>query len=98
MKMNMYVTTNLLSGLSDGIFVYRTDKLASVEIAEMLVKGRRVSLDEFQLKRVGSFDNETCDVFPSANPEIITWDCRRMVEPNIDAPAAKVEERISEVQ
>ena len=98
MKMNMYVTKNLLSGLSDGIFLYRTDKLASVEIAEMLVKGRRMVLEEFQLNRVGTFDNETNEVVPSASFDIIPWDCRRMVEPKIDAPVKDVEENISQLQ
>ena len=89
MLLNMYVTTNLLSGLSDGIMCYKTDRLASVEIATALHSSGR-DLGEFVLKNVGTFDNETLEITPSASSSVISWDCRRFVEANSDAPVDKV--------
>ena len=73
MLLNMYITTNLLSGLSDGIMCYKTDRLASVEVANALHSTGRV-LDEYILKNVGFFDNETLEIKPSASPVVVSWD------------------------
>lgn len=88
MKLNMYVTTNILSGLTDGILCYRTDKLASIEIANVL-HHRGADLSEYVLKNVGTFDNETMVISP-ASPNVISWDCRRFAEVNADAPLNEV--------
>lgn len=96
MLMNMYITTNLLSGLSDGIMCYKTDKLASVEVANALHSAGR-DLCEYVLKNVGSFDNETLEILPSASPSVVSWDCRRFAEVKSDAPIEKVSADIADI-
>lgn len=93
MVLNMYVTTNLLSGLSDGILCYKTDKLASIEIASVL-HSRGADLSEFVLRNVGTFDNETMEINPSKG-EVISWDCRRFKEVCADADIKKVSDDIA---
>lgn len=88
MRLNMYVTTNILSGLSDGILCFKTDKLASVEVANAL-HSRGADLSEFVLKNVGWFDNETLEI-EALSPSTVSWDCRRFAEVCADAPADKV--------
>lgn len=95
MKLGMYITTNLLSGLSDGIMCYTTDRLASVEVANALHSSGR-DLGEYVLKNVGTFDNETMEIVP-ASPSTVTWDCRRFAEVCSDAPADKVASDISKI-
>lgn len=96
MVLNMYITTNLLSGLSDGIMCYKTDKLASVEIANALHSTGR-DLGEFVLKNVGTFDNETLEITLSACPFVVSWDCRRFAEVKTDAPIEKVSADIADI-
>ena len=96
MLLNMYITTNLLSGLSDGIMCYKTDRLASVEVANALHSTGRV-LDEYILKNVGFFDNETLEIKPSASPVVVSWDCRRFAEVKADAPIEKVSADIANI-
>lgn len=96
MLLNMYITTNLLSSLSDGIMCYKTDRLASVEVANALHSAGR-DLDEYVLKNVGTFDNETLEIKPSACPSVVSWDCRRFVEVKTDAPIEKVSADIADI-
>lgn len=97
MKLNMYSIYNVLSGLSDGIMTFRTDKLASVEIANMIVNVRHQNLDEFVLHNVGTYDNETEEINPT-RPIVVDWDCRRFKEVNADAPVKDVERNIEELR
>lgn len=96
MLLNMYITTNLLSSLSDGIMCYKTDRLASVEVANALHSAGR-DLDEYVLKNVGTFDNETLEIKPSACPSVVSWDCRRFLEVKSDAPIEKVSADIADI-
>lgn len=96
MILNMYVTTNMLSSLSDGIMCYKTDRLASVEVANALHSSGR-DLNEYVLKNVGTFDNETLEISPSACPSVVSWDCRRFAEVKADAPIEKVSSDIAEI-
>lgn len=96
MVLGMYVTTNILSGLSDGIMCYKTDKLASVEIANVLHSSGR-DLGEYVLKNVGTFDNETLEIKPSASSAVVSWDCRRFAEVKTDAPIEKVSADIADI-
>lgn len=96
MVLNMYITTNLLSGLSDGLMCYKTDKLASVEIASALHSSGR-DLNEYVLKNVGTFDNETLEINPFSCPSVVSWDCRRFAEVKADAPIEKVSADIADI-
>ena len=96
MFLGMYITTNLLSGLSDGIMCYKTDRLASVEVANALHSSGRV-LDEYVLKKVGTFDNETLEINSSVSPAVVSWDCRRFAEVKADAPIEKVSADIADI-
>lgn len=80
MKMNVYCVTNLLSGLSDGLFLYPTDRMASVEIAPLMVHGRHVPLDEVVLNRIGTFDTSSRALVPDDEIIPIEWDNRRLRE------------------
>lgn len=93
----MYSIYNVLSGLSDGIMTFRTDKVASVEIANLIVNARHQNLDEFILHNVGTYDNETEEIIP-IRPEVVEWDCRRFKEINADAPYNDVEKHIDEIR
>lgn len=96
MVLNMYVATNLLSGLSDGVWLYPTDKLASVELANALHSMGR-DLNEYVLKCVGTFDNESLSICPFASPVVVSWDCRRFAEVKADAPIEKVSSDLAEI-
>lgn len=97
MKLNCYCVRNVLSGLSDGIFTYKTDGLASVTLAPMI--SRTTPLDEVQLMNIGTFDNETNELVP-CSPVLVTWDSRRLVKESRadNVPVDKVENTIDELQ
>ena len=80
MKMNVYCVPNLLSGLSDGLFIYPTDKLASVELAPLYVHTKRVPLDEVVLNNIGTFDTSSRVLVPSSEIIPVEWDTRRLRE------------------
>lgn len=74
MKLLAFAVENLLSGLSDGVFTYKTSTLASVELAESLFKQKR-NLNEYRLCQIGEFDNESCSIISSVR-KVIPWDTR----------------------
>lgn len=99
MKMNVYCVTNLLSGLSDGLWLYPTDKMASVELAPLYVNVKKTPLDEAVLVKVGTFDTSTKKLVPDDEQIPIEWDCRRIREVNIDSKDVQgVAEKIIQAQ
>lgn len=74
MVLKCFVVENLLSGLSDGVFTYKTSVLASVELASSLSAQKR-NLNEYRLIEVGEFDNELGTISGNEH-KIIAWDTR----------------------
>lgn len=74
MKLLAFAVENLLSGLSDGIFTFKTSTLASVELAQSLSSQKR-NLNEYRLCQIGIFDNESCSI-ASTDRKVIAWDTR----------------------
>lgn len=85
MKMNVYCVTNLLSGLSDGLWLYPTDRMAAVELSALYVQVKHSPLDEVVLNRVGSFDTSSRQLVPDSEILPIEWDTRRLRESNISS-------------
>lgn len=79
MTNNMYVVKNDLSGLSEGIYLFPTDKYASVKICDDLSRAG-LHLEDFKLFRIGTFDNENLDCCILDNAELIPFDCRHLME------------------
>lgn len=79
MQMKVFCITNLLSNLSDGLFLYPTEKAAAVELAALTVNTRHVPLDEVILTQVGTFDTQTREL-KSCSPLAVDWDTRRLRE------------------
>lgn len=59
MKFSMYVLRDVLSDISDGIFMYRNDEHALAELAHRLNPSQR---ERMQLLCVGEYDNELHNV------------------------------------
>ena len=74
MVLKCFIVENLLSGLSDGVFTYKTSVLASVELASSLFAQKR-NLNEYRLIEVGEFDNELGTI-SGCEHKVIAWDTR----------------------
>lgn len=98
MNMKVYCVTNLLSGLSDGLFLYPTDKAASVELAPLYVRTKGTPLDEVVLNYIGTFDTSSRKLTPSTEIIPVEWDCRRLRESSMQRKSVdEVEQNISDI-
>lgn len=97
MQMKVFCVTNLLSNLSDGLFLYPTEKAAAVELAALEVNTRHVPLDEVVLTQVGTFDTQTREL-NSCPPVSVDWDTRRLRESymNLENPS-KIAQDMSQI-
>ena len=75
MDLNMYVIYNVLTGAYSGIYLFRNDAIASVELA--LVQSQKCPLSECELYRVGSFNDVSCEISPSSKIKL-EFDERRL--------------------
>lgn len=104
MKYGVYCVENTLSGFNSGLYIFPTDKMASVSVPDILAprnlasSGRKDFItDEFRLFRVGAFDVETRELF-SQSPSLIPWDFRRFMEvPSSPITPQQFEAHASEV-
>lgn len=98
MMLNCYTTKNTLSGLFEGIYTFRTDKEASVNLCLHVTKIKKLPLEEHELTCIGSYDNETNAIYPT-EPRIVEWDTRRLFEPQATPKAeAEVLNSINNIQ
>lgn len=83
MILKVFAFYDELSGLYDGLLLYRTDKLAAFEATKKVPHHVR---EHSQLCCVGSFDNETgsFDTLDTADMYVVPWQ-----ELNVDQMAEK---------
>lgn len=78
----IYAVQNILSGrnATGGLFTYPTDTMASVELAEQIVKSKTIRLDECRLYCIGEYDEERQQIETDGYPAVVSWDLRRLKE------------------
>lgn len=75
MDLSMYVVYNVLTGAYSGIYLFRNDAIASVELA--LVQSQKCPLDECELYRIGSFNDVSGEIVPASKIKL-EFDTRRL--------------------
>lgn len=99
--MKLYAVQNILSGrnATAGIFTYPTDTMASVELAEQIVKGKTIRIDECRLFCIGKYDEEMQKIDTEGYPTVISWDMRRLKEaPSETKTKEEVENDLAEIR
>lgn len=95
MKLKKYVVKNNLSELYDGIYLYPTDKFASVRIGEDFKK-LGLNLNDHSLFSIGFFDTENSDE-ECCDKVLVPWDSRHLVETNNEVDPKLVQNSINSV-
>lgn len=98
--MKLYAVQNILSGVNatQGIFTYTTDTMASVELAENIVKSKTMRLDECRLYCIGEYNEEKQTIDTTGFPTVISWDLRRLKEPmSEEKPREEIEADLSKI-
>lgn len=75
MILNVYAIKNELVGAYSGLYLFRSDAVAAVELA--LAQSTKTPLDECKLYRVGTFDDENCKI-ERFQPVELDFDTRRL--------------------
>lgn len=81
----IYAVKNKLSGrnVNNGLFLYPTDTMASVTLAEQIGKSESLKLEENDLYYLGEYNAETQEI-KLESPRVIAWDCRRLKERKLE--------------
>lgn len=92
MRTGVYAIENVLSGSHTGLYLYRSDLVAARNLYTLAVRvNPDFDITELRLKKVGYFDDETCD-YECIKPEIIGWNPRGRVESRSEpVPVEKAE-------
>lgn len=92
MKVGVYAIENVLSGSHSGLYLYRSDLVAARNLYSLAIRTNPdFDISELRLKKVGIFDDETCE-YECINPVIIGWNPRGRVEPRSEpVPVEKAE-------
>lgn len=95
MKLKKYVVKNILSELYDGIYLYPTDKYASVRIGDDF-KRLGLNLNDHSLFCIGSFDTET-GYEECSERILVPWDLRHLGESNNEVDPKVVQKSLNSV-
>lgn len=80
MKLNIYCIENVLTSSSSGLYLFRTDAMASRALINMARQlNQDLDLSELRLYCIGSFDDETKDIIKSV-PKLVSWNVRNNIE------------------
>lgn len=83
MTLNKYVVKNTLSGLTDGIYLYKTDAFASKKISGDFAS-LKFDLSDYVLYCIGTYDSETM-IETCSEPVLVPWNVRGLVESDATA-------------
>ena len=99
MKLNVYVLKNTLSNLyASGFELYPNDNYASVTVADILHESKK-NLNDYQLFRIGTFDNETGHLSSDVSQTLINFDTRHIISTPMESVTENsVNEKISELR
>lgn len=99
MKLNVYVLKNTLSNLyASGFELYPNDNYASVTVADLLHEGKK-NLNDYQLFRIGTFDNESGRLSSDETHTLINFDTRHIIStPMEPVTESFVNDKISELR
>lgn len=101
MQLNVYVLKNTLSNLyASGFELYPNDNYAAVTVADLLHESKK-NLNDYQLFRIGTFDNETGRLLSlsAESQTLINFDTRHIVSsPMKTVSEDSVNEKISELR
>lgn len=88
MNLNKYVVKNTLSGLTDGIYLYKTDAFASKKISADFIS-LKFDLSDYSLYCIGTYDTETMSE-TCTDPVLVPWNVRGLVESDATADPEEV--------
>lgn len=98
MTMNKYVIKNEVSGIYDGIFLFKTDAMASRKVSYDFVKIDMFNTQELSLLCIGTFDTETGDETILDVPRLVPFDNRYIAEHECSADVKEVSKDINSIR
>lgn len=98
MKMNKYVIKNEVSGIYDGIFLFKTDAMASRKVTFDFLKIDMFDLRDLSLLCIGTFDTETGDDTIFDEARLVPFDNRYIAEHECSADVKDVSKDISSIR
>lgn len=98
MKMNKYVIKNEVSGIYDGIFLFKTDAMASRKVSFDLSKVDMFDMNDLRLYCTGTYDTETGDETIFDVKRLIPFDNRYLTEDECSASVDEVTKEINSIR
>lgn len=102
MKMNKYVVRNELSGICEGIYLFRTDALASrkvtADVNSVPRNQRTFELKDLSILCIGEFDTESLSEVIYDTPRVVDFDNKFLVEHDGSCDVAQSVKEINSVK
>lgn len=98
MKMNKYVVKNEIAGTYDGIFLFRTDAMASRKVSYDFSQIDMFDVKDLTLYCIGTYDTETGDECMFDTIRRVPFDTRFIAEHDCSANVSDVSKDLNSIK